>query len=264
MPKLRWAIALLLLLPLLAPAAALRVVTLAPHLTELAFAAGIVPVGVSDYADYPAAARALPRVASWQGVNIERVLALRPDVVLAWRGGNPQRQVEQLAALGVRIMWIDSDSLSGISAALDRLATISPQPQQAHQQAQALRDGFAALRRQYHRDRPLPVFLQFGDRPLFTAAGQTVQNEVLTLCGGRNLFADSRVPWPQVSREQVLARQPQAIVIPGDAAHATAVSAFWQPQLSVRVIAVADDWFSRPGPRLLLAARSLCQALAAR
>ncbi|QDY41036.1 vitamin B12 ABC transporter substrate-binding protein BtuF [Candidatus Pantoea soli] len=242
-------------------AATPRVITLSPHLTELAFAAGITPVAVSAYSDYPAAARTLEQVASWQGIKTERILQLKPDVVLAWRGGNPQRQIEQLQRLGVRVEWIDPQSLDQMINTLTRLQVWSPHPQQAVAAAQTLRRQAAALRQQYQQQTPVPLFLQFGQQPLFTAARNTLQNEIITLCGGRNIFADSPVSWPQVSREQVLARHPQAIVIGGDAARAASVAQFWQPQLSVPVIAINDDWLSRPGPRLLLAAGALCQAL---
>jgi len=107
----------------------------------------------------------------------------------------------------------------------------------------------------------VPVFLQFGQQPLFTAARDTLQNSIITLCAGKNIFADSRVSWPQVSREQVLMRHPQAIIIGGSAAQAQNVTHFWQPQLNVPVIAINDDWLSRPGPRMLLAAKQLCAAL---
>lgn len=101
-------------------------------------------------------------------------------------------------------------------------------------------------------------------QPLFTAAQATLQNQVLQLCGGENIFADSRVPWPQVSREQVLMRQPKTIIITGDASRIPAVRQFWQPQLSATVIALNEDWFSRAGPRIILAAEQLCSNLQSR
>ena len=104
--------------------------------------------------------------------------------------------------------------------------------------------------------------LQFSQQPLFTTSKDSIQNEVVELCGGRNIFADSRVPWPQVSREQVLTRQPQAIIISGDASNIPSVQQFWSNQLKVPVIAVNDDWFTRSGPRIILAAKQLCEELA--
>ncbi|MFG1173666.1 vitamin B12 ABC transporter substrate-binding protein BtuF [Erwiniaceae bacterium CAU 1747] len=252
---------LLLWLASAAAAAPPRVVTLAPNLTELAFAAGITPVGVSDYSDYPPAASGIKHVASWQGINTEKLLSLKPDLVLAWRGGTSPRQIAQLQSLGVKVLWLDPASVEQLIASLRQLADFSPQPQQAERAAVQLQQQFDALRQRYREPQPRRVFLQFGIKPLFTAADNTLQNEVLRLCGGENIFSDSRVPWPQVSREQVLARQPQAVVISGGAARATAVAQFWQPQLNVPVYALNDDWFSRAGPRIILAAQQLCSQL---
>ncbi|CAK8744193.1 Vitamin B12-binding protein [Sodalis praecaptivus] len=183
-------------------------------------------------------------------MNIERILALKPDLVLGWRGGNQQRALETLASFGIPVVTLDPQSI-------DEMA-------QARQAASALRHQQATLAKRYAGGAPLRVFLQFGRRPLFTAAGATLQNQVLALCGGRNIFAASPVPWPQVSREQVLIRHPQVIIAPGDATAARQVSDFWRPQLTVPVIAVNEDSFTRPGPRILLAARQLCAQLAQR
>lgn len=256
----RW-LFLLLLACFSSLAAAPRVVTLAPSLTELAFAAGITPVGVSAFSDYPPAASRLEQVANWQGINTERILALKPDVVLAWREGNPQRQVDQLAAFGIHVVWIDPASISQIVASLRQLKAWSPAPERADRAADALLQQQQALRQRYAALPKKKVFLQFGQHPLFTASGKTLQNEILQLCGGENIFADSRVAWPQVSREQVLMRKPVAIVAGGDAKQIAQVEAFWRPQLTVTTIAVNDDWFSRPGPRILLAAQQLCSQL---
>lgn len=242
-------------------AAAPRVITLAPHLTEMAFAAGITPVAVSAWSDYPPAAQALEQVANWQGIKVERILALKPDVVLAWRGGNPQRQIDQLRQLGVKVEWIDPGSLEEMADAVAALHRWSPQPQQALDAARQLKQQEALLHARYGALPAVAVFLQFGQQPLFTAARDTLQNDIITLCAGKNIFADSRVSWPQVSREQVLTRHPQAIIIGGSAAQAQNVARFWQPQLDAPVIAINDDWLSRPGPRMLLAAQQLCAAL---
>ncbi|RRZ92275.1 vitamin B12 ABC transporter substrate-binding protein BtuF [Erwinia sp. 198] len=249
---------LLLLLCYGAAAAAPRVITLAPNLTELAFAAGITPVAVSAYSDFPPAAAAIEQVANWQGINVERIISLKPDVVLAWREGNPQRQVDQLAAFGIKVVWLAPATIGEMIAAVRDLKIFSPHPQQADRQAAALQQQWDVLKKRYQHARKVSVFLQFGQRPLFTASRNTLQNEIVQLCGGENIFADSRVAWPQVSREQVLMRHPQAIVTGGDAA---AVSAFWRPQLNAQVIVINDDWLSRPGPRILQAARALCSQL---
>lgn len=90
--------------------------------TELAFAAGITPVGVSSYSDYPPQAQKIEQVSTWQGMNLERIVALKPDLVIAWRGGNAERQVDQLASLGIKVMWVDATSIEQIANALRQLA----------------------------------------------------------------------------------------------------------------------------------------------
>lgn len=242
--------------------AAPGVVSLSPGNTELAFAAGITPLAVSAWSDYPEEAKKLEQVANWQGMNLERIVALKPDVVLAWRAGNAQRQVNQLQALGIKVVWLDPTTVEGVIAALRRLGEYSPTPETAVKAADNLAQEFAALKTQYAQATKKKVFLQFGQQPLFTSGKGSIQNEIVDVCGGQNIFADSRVPWPQVSREQVLTRRPQAIIITGDKSKIPPVQQFWHPQLNIPIIAVNDDWFSRPGPRIILAAKQLCAQLA--
>jgi vitamin B12 transport system substrate-binding protein len=242
--------------------AAPRVITLSPANTELAFAAGITPVGVSAFSDYPPQAAGIEEIASWQGMNLERIVALKPDVVLAWRGGNAERQVNQLSALGIKVMWVETGSVEQIASTLQQLAALSPKPQQATQAAQTLLQDFNLLKRAHANTPKKTVFLQFGTNPLFTSNKDSIQNEVIEACGGTNLFADSRVPWPQVSREQVLARQPQLIITAGGEAEAAKIGQYWRGQLNIPVIPVNSDWFERASPRIILAAKQLCTAMA--
>ncbi|MBU9819539.1 vitamin B12 ABC transporter substrate-binding protein BtuF [Rahnella sp. Lac-M11] len=253
-------------LPLMATAApAQRVISLAPNLTELAFAAGMGDqlVGVSAYSDFPPQASKLEQVANWQGINVERIVTLKPDLVLAWRGGNPQRPLDQLTSLGIRVIYLDPQNAQDVAKALEQLAAYSPEPAKAQQAARDFRQQWQALKQKYHREKPVPAFIQFGTQPLFTASSATMQSEVLEVCGAKNVFADSRVPWPQVSREQVLSRQPQVIVISGGKSQKAIIEGYWHSLLNAQVIALEPDWFSRAGPRILLAAQQLCPQLAA-
>lgn len=259
-PFFRALIALFLLTPAWLLAAP-RVISLSPANTELAFAAGITPVGVSSFSDYPPEAMHIEQVASWQGMNVERIVALKPDLVLAWRGGNAERQVNQLTSLGIKVLWIDATRIEQVAQALRDLAPWSPTPDKARQAAQQLLDEFAALKAQYGAQPKKRVFLQFGQLPLFTTSRGSIQHQVLDVCGGENIFAASRVPWPQVSREQVLARQPQAIVVAGSAGDIPKIERYWQSQLTIPVIALKSDWFERASPRIILAAKQLCSAL---
>ncbi|MDX6917901.1 vitamin B12 ABC transporter substrate-binding protein BtuF [Pectobacterium carotovorum] len=246
-----------------------RVISLAPHATEMAYAAGMGEqlIAVSAWSDYPPEAKKLEQVASWQGINLERILALKPDLILAWREGNPQRPLEQLANFSIPIVYLDAKTLDDIPASLRQLATYSRHPEQAERAATDFQQEISRLQRASERKNaahaaPLRVFIQFGTQPLFTSSQATLQSQIVSLCGAENIFSDSPVPWPQVSREQVLRRQPQAIIVGGAPDRTSSVQAFWQPQLAVPVITVNEDWFSRSGPRLLLAARQICSQLA--
>ncbi|KML68485.1 vitamin B12 transport system substrate-binding protein [Pectobacterium carotovorum] len=243
-----------------------RVISLAPHATEMAYAAGMGEqlIAVSAWSDYPPEAKKLEQVASWQGINLERILALKPDLILAWREGNPQRPLEQLANFSIPIVYLDAKTVDDITASLRQLATYSRHPEQAEQAATNFQQEIDKLQHagERHNAAPLRVFLQFGTQPLFTSSKATLQSQIVSLCGAENVFSDSPVPWPQVSREQVLRREPQAIIVGGAPERIASVQAFWQPQLAVPVITVNEDWFSRSGPRLLLAAQQICSQLA--
>ncbi|MCL6399507.1 vitamin B12 ABC transporter substrate-binding protein BtuF [Pectobacterium carotovorum subsp. carotovorum] len=243
-----------------------RVISLAPHATEMAYAAGMGEqlIAVSAWSDYPPEAKKLEQVASWQGINLERILALKPDLILAWREGNSQRPLEQIANFSIPIVYLDAKTVDDIPASLRQLATYSRHPEQAERAATNFQQEIGKLQHagERHNATPLRVFIQFGTQPLFTSSKATLQSQIVSLCGAENVFSDSPVPWPQVSREQVLRRQPQAIIVGGAPERISSVQAFWQPQLAVPVITVNEDWFSRSGPRLLLAAQQICSQLA--
>ncbi|MDC9582094.1 vitamin B12 ABC transporter substrate-binding protein BtuF [Xenorhabdus sp. PR6a] len=244
-------------------AAVSRVISLAPSTTELAYAAGLGDqlIAVSAYSDYPEAAKKLEQVADWQGINVERIIALKPDLILAWRGGNPQRPLEQLATLGIKIFYSDVQKVDDVATELERLAAFSPHPDMAKESAASIRNKFNQLKQNYANLNPKPVFLQFGMNPIFTSSSHTLQSEIVSACGGKNIFAGSLVPWPQVNREQVLTRKPEVIVMGGTKAQKQQVADFWRPQMKVSIIALNDDWFSRAGPRIILAAEQLCRQL---
>lgn len=182
---------------LLAPAwlfAAPRVVTLSPANTELAFAAGITPVGVSSYSDYPPEAAKIEQVSSWQGMNLERIVALKPDLVLAWRGGNAERQVNQLSSLGIKVIWVETSTIEDIIATLRQLAQWSPQPEKAQQAAQNMQSEYQKLKVRYANVPKKRVFLQFGANPLFTTSKGSIQDQVLTLCGEKTFLPPAGFP----------------------------------------------------------------------
>ena len=195
-------------------AAAHRIVSLAPHLTELAFAAGAggQVVGTVLYSDHPEAARRLPRIGDAFRVDYERLLALQPTLVLAWEGGTPQSAIAQVRRLGLPLETFATSSLADVPRTIERLGELAGTSAVAQEAAARFQRDIAQLRNQYGGRATVQVFLQVNNRPLYTVNGRQIMSEVLQVCGGRNVFDDLTQLAPTVSVEAVLARQPQAII----------------------------------------------------
>ncbi len=241
-----------------------RIVTLAPHLAEIAFAAGAGDrvVGVSSFSDFPPEARRLPVVFDWGRVDYERVLALRPDVVLAWRSGTPALQVERLERLGVKVLVTEVHRFADVAALVRQVGRIAGTGARAEAAARSFERGLDALRARYAGRPAVSVFLEIWHAPMITINGRHVFSEAIEICGGRNVFAAARTVTPLVSREQLLGARPE-VVVTGSRAERDA----WRDLGSVpavranRVYAVDANDLHRPGPRLLDGARGLCLAL---
>ncbi|WP_242704803.1 cobalamin-binding protein [Burkholderia gladioli] len=255
------------------PAPARRVISAAPHATELLYAAGggAAMVGAVSYSDYPEAARALPRVGDNRSLDLERIVALKPDLIVVWRHGNADRQTAQLAALGIPLYFSEPKRLDDVAVSLDKLGRLLGTRAQADRAAADYRQRIAALRARYAARPPVTVFLQIWDRPLTTLNGAQIVSDVLTLCGGRNVFAALQPVAPTVSDEAVLAADPEAIVATAQGATASDASLpsldRWRrwPSLAAvargNLFAVDGDWLTRPTPRLALGAQQVCRDL---
>jgi iron complex transport system substrate-binding protein len=251
------------------PEPARRIVSLAPHATELLFAAGAGArvVGVVSHSDYPTAARALPQVGGYERLDLEAILGLAPDLVVAWESGNPGAEVERLRALGIPVYVTELRRLEDIPATLERIGILAGTPGEADAAAAAFRDGVEALRRRYAGRSPVRVFYQIWDSPLMTVGGDHLISSVIELCGGRNVFADQAALAPAVDVESVLVRDPEAIVASGMAAERPEWLDGWRrwPGLgavrSDALFLIHPDLIQRPTPRILEGAEQLCADL---
>lgn len=255
------------------PAPARRVVSLSPHATELLFAAGAGDkvVGVVKYSDFPEAARRLPRVGDNSALDLERILALKPDLIVVWMHGNSQRQVEALRQLKLPVFYSEPKHLTDLPAAIETLGTLMGTPAKAQASAEAFRTRYEALRKQYASRAPVSVFYQVWTQPLMTLNGTHMVSDVIRLCGGVNIFADEAPLVPRVSVEAVLAKQPEAMftATPGatvsDKPLATLDSWRKWPQLPAvahdNLFGIDGDLINRPGPRILDGARAMCEDL---
>lgn len=258
------------LLLLAAPAGAAghpRVVSLAPNITEIVYAAGAgrALVGTVEYSDFPAAARDLPRVGDGWQVDVERVLALRPDLVLAWSTGTPQGTIEKLQSVGLRVESVQTQRLADVPAALRRLGALAGSPREAEAAATRFETEIERLRVRYAEARDVSVFIEIDDQPLFTVGGHHVISEAVTLCGGRNVFADLRQVAPTVDLESVLARDPQVIVSTDDTIADPAAEWRRWPRLTAvkagAIYSLPADLVARATPRLADGVALTCAAL---
>ncbi|MGA9851541.1 MAG: cobalamin-binding protein [Gammaproteobacteria bacterium] len=249
-------------------APASRIVSLAPDLTELAYDAGAGPdmAGAGKYSDYPAAAKKLPRIGDAFRVDLERLLALKPDLVLAWQGGTPVALIERLRALNVPVLVIGTHQLNDIAANLELIGHATGHTAEAQAAALAFLAELKQLRKQYAGREPVRVFYEISATPLYTVGGHQIISRMIELCGGRNIFSDLGALAAPVSLEAVLARDPQAVVTGGDEDAAARLKGWrrW-PQISAvrtgSLFSISSDLLARATPRILEGGIRLCEDL---
>ncbi|WP_038496908.1 cobalamin-binding protein [Collimonas arenae] len=243
-----------------------RIVSLAPHATELLFAAGAGSylVGVSDYSDYPPAAQKIPSVGSSAAVDIERIVSLKPDLVVAWSSGNSASQLARLRALGIPVFESEPHKLEAIASSLLRLGRLAGTEDSGAAAAKAFNARLAQLTATYQQRPPVRVFYQIWQKPLMTLNGSHMVSSVIRLCGGENVFGQLPQLAPTVSTEAVLTANPE-VIFAADGGDTPDTG--WQrfPKLAAvadnNIFKLTSNWMSRPGPRILDGAAELCQKL---
>lgn len=248
---------------------ALRIVSLAPHTTELLFAAGAGKsvVGVVRYSDFPAAAAQVPVVGDYNALDLETLVSLKPDLIVGWQSGNPAAAIERLLKFNIPIFLSEPRRLDDIATNLERLGTLAGVASSADAASAEFRARLTQLRAHYSGKTPVTVFYQIWDRPLITLNGQHMISAVLELCGGKNLFAALPVLAPEVGIESVIAGDPQVIIASGSASsedHGLGQWARWPSLRAVRnkqLYFVEPDTIQRSTPRILQGANEVCRVL---
>lgn len=246
-----------------------RVVTLAPHLTELVFAAGAGEriVGTVDTSDYPPSARRIARIGDADHLDAERLLALKPDLVILWADGQPAAERALIERLHLPLLALGERTLEDVPSDIERLGQRLGTADMARRAAAAFRENVAALSSRYASRRPLRVFWQVWSAPMYTVGGPQVATEMLRHCGAVNVFADQTQGAVAVDEEAVIARRPDVLVVTGTAAENAEWIARWNsrsPLAALRagaVVAVDPDLVNRMGPRLVDGLRQLCAGL---
>jgi iron complex transport system substrate-binding protein len=245
-----------------------RVIAMAPHITELLFAAGGGDrvVGAMNYSDYPEAAKRVPLVGSDAQIDLERVLALRPDLLVVWQTGNTERQLSQLKSLNLPIFYSEPKKLDEVATSLTRLGRLMGTDAAAQAAARDYRQKLAGLTATYAQRPPVRVFYQIWEKPLFTLNGEHVVSDALRVCGGVNVFAGMKVTAPSVGTEAVLQENPEA-VIGGERHDGQSGINIWKPykgMLAVQrgnLFMLDSELLVRATPRIADGVAALCEKL---
>ena len=246
-----------------------RIVSLAPHITEMVFAAGAGDriVATVSSADHPEAARDLPRIGGYDRFDIERILEVEPDLIIGWQSGNPQGSLERLQRLGLTLYISEPRSLEAIAVALERYGRLAGTPEPGARAAADYRERLHALRARYADRAPVEMFYEVWNDPLMTVNGEHLISDVIRGCGGRNIFADLSSIAPRISTEAVLERDPAVIVASGTGADRPEWLDAWKEWPELRAVAsdhlyfIHPDHIQRHTPRILKGMRKLCRQL---
>ncbi|MCC4115660.1 cobalamin-binding protein [Aromatoleum toluclasticum] len=248
---------------------AARIVSLAPHVTELLFAAGAGErvVGAVAYSDYPEAARSLPRVGGYANVDMEAVAALKPDLVIAWKSGNRDAHLDKLAALGIPVFMNEPRNLDDVARSLETIGRLAGTEAAGRAAADAFRARKGALAARFGQRPRVRMFYQIWDKPLMTINDEHLISDVIRLCGGENVFGRLTQLAPTIGVESVLAADPEVIVASGMGEARPEWLDNWKrwPKLVATVrdnlYFVPPELIQRHTPRILDGATTLCEQL---
>jgi iron complex transport system substrate-binding protein len=244
-----------------------RVISLAPHITELLFAAGggSRVVGVVEYSDFPEAAKKIPQVGSNRELDLERIMALKPDLIVVWRHGESERQIEMVRKLGIPMFHSEPEKLDDIPDNVARLGQLMGTEAAASRTADQLRAQLAGLRKRYASRPVVRSFYQVWDQPLYTLNGRHIITDALHLCGGENIFAKLPVTAPVVSIEAVLQANPEAIFATAEKNYGGV--SMWKAYSTLTAVrnnnlfTIDGNLLNRAGPRMIAGAAQLCEKL---
>lgn len=271
-PRVRWLFLPLSYAALALPAAAAaapaqRVVTLAPHLAELVCAAGGCArlVAVSRLSNYPASVTTLPQIGDAWSINLEAVLAQRPDLIIAWADGTPPDRVARLEKLGLKVVWLRANTLDSIGGALETVGDWLGTPTVAAKAATDYRQRLASLRAQYRDRPPIRAVYQIETGPAYTISAASPISEMIALCGGVNVFAGLPTISAVIGQEAMLAAAPD-VVLYGTEESTSAMQAYWARLSSTpasqtgNLFTIDPDLLGRASPRMLDGVVAVCAA----
>ena len=247
-----------------------RIISLAPHLTEDLFAigAGAAIVGTVNYSDFPDAAKKIPLIGGYNGFDLEKIRALKPDLIVAWQTGNPPAQLAKIASLGIPVFYDNSRTLLQVPTVLTRLGVLTGHVTTSQQAASLFHQKISRLEKQYSQQRSLRIFYQVWDRPLMTINKTQIISDAMRICGATNVFADLPVLVPTIDEEAVIVANPDLIMSSGEQGANPLWAQRWLkwPKLTAvkkqQIVTLPPDILIRMGPRLVEGVEQLCLAVA--
>lgn len=244
----------------------LRIVALAPHIVENLYAigAGDMIVGTLDYADYPQEATKIERIGGYNGISIEKLLMLNPDLVIAWKSGNKAEDLAQIKRLGIELQLSDPRSIEGVASEILKLGQLTGHTEQSKKVAEAFTARFNAIKATQQDKTILKGFYQLWPEPMMTVSKNTWINQLIETCKVTNVFANSDTDYPQISIENVIVTKPQIIIIPDEKSKRTIPTVNWQqwPEIPAvkykQFININADLLHRFTPRMLDGLAQMC------
>lgn len=246
-----------------------RIIAMAPHVTELLFAAGGGEriVAAVNYSDYPEAAKSIPRIGSVRQIDMERLVAFKPDLIVVWLHGGSERQIEQIRTLGIPMFHSEPRKLNDIANSLTRLGKLMGTEATANAAAAQLLARLTALSARYANRQPVRMFYQVWDKPLYTLNGGHIVSDAIRLCGGQNIFAHMKITAPIVNIEAVLQEDPEAIFSTGERSADDGGVNVWKPFANMTAVRrnnlfrLDGNLLNRAGPRMIAGTEALCEKL---
>ena len=244
-----------------------RIISLAPNITELLFAAGAgdFVVGVVDFSDFPPAAKQIQNIGDHQNYDMELILSLRPDLVVSWGSGSASEKIRKLKSLGLTVFVMEPRRFEDIAINIEKLGRLAGSYKIARDASDHFGDTYKQLNKKYAGKKKLKVFFQIWNQPLMTINGQHLISDVIRLCGGTNIFSELPSLAPSIDIEAVLAANPDVIVVSGDEESRSKWVDDWYKWPNLKAVKndhlflVPADLINRHTPRILLGAQQMCE-----
>lgn len=248
---------------------ALRIISLAPHITESLFAAGAGDkiIGAVSYSDYPEAAKKIPRVGGYPSLDLEKIISLKPDLVIAWASGNNKAQVDKLRAFGINVFMSEPRYPEDIAKTIRRFGVLAATNKVAMKASGDFLKHYHSLHKRFSNKKKVKVFYQIWNKPIMTISGGHLISKVIELCGGENVFANLSTLTPRISLEPVLASKSEVIISGGMGKARPEWLDEWKSWPELPAVKNGQLYFIDPalmqrvGPRILQGADKLCELL---